>query len=172
MSTSNRGLRWLALAALISTLGCLAGEWFGAGKEESSTFVQVDGPADEPTAEVEVEEPSPTPPPTPTPAPTDTAAPTVAQVAQPTEIRCEESLPTRLFVGATGVALLEIRVRSEPTRELDVVIGRLYAGDWFEVWDGPECAGGWLWWAIDDGRGLIGWLAESDATRYFVEPLP
>src|SRR5574341_1486289 len=138
MSTSNRGLRWLALAALISTLGCLAGEWFGAGKEESSTFVQVDGPADEPTAEVEVEEP----------------------------------LPTRLFVGATGVALLEIRVRSEPTRELDVVIGRLYAGDWFEVWDGPECAGGWLWWAIDDGRGLIGWLAESDATRYFVEPLP
>src|SRR5574341_1261760 len=78
MSTSNRGLRWLALAALISTLGCLAGEWFGAGKEESSTFVQVDGPADEPTAEVEVEEPSPTPPPTPNPAPTKPSRPIVA----------------------------------------------------------------------------------------------
>jgi len=60
-------------------------------------------------------------------------------------------------------------VRSSPGLDGEVV-GQIPPGGQFVVLDGPQCADGYVWWQVDDD-GVIGWTAEGDANRYWLEPL-
>jgi len=74
-----------------------------------------------------------------------------------------DDLPPGLAVGwwarvASGRAH---NLREEATIQA-AIIGQVPDGDIFRVLDGPRCADGYLWWAVDYA-GQPGWIAEGDA---------
>jgi Tol biopolymer transport system component len=104
--------------------------------------------------------------------PSATAMPQATAVPAPTKPQtCPGALPSRLVVGKRGRVTPgdPNNVRTGAGRGFDR-IGRIPAGGIFEVLGGPTCADGFAWWRVDY-RGLIGWTAESDSTRYWLEPL-
>ena len=50
------------------------------------------------------------------------------------------------------------------------VIGQIPPGGQFVVLDGPQCADGYVWWQVDY-EGTMGWTAEGNTERYWLEPL-
>lgn len=90
------------------------------------------------------------------------------QAAQPAVLRCRDSLPTRLRVGATGRTHHEfnVRLRDAPAGEAGV---RLAPNTRFEVIGAARCArlgnNELLWWQVrltsGSARGQVGWMAES-----------
>jgi hypothetical protein len=77
---------------------------------------------------------------------------------------------TRLAVGEQGRVTpgAANRVRAMPSTSGEL-LGEIPGGEAFTVLEGPECAGGFLWWRVDYG-GLVGWTSEGNASGYFVEP--
>lgn len=65
-----------------------------------------------------------------------------------------------------------LNVRTRPTTSAPVA--RIIPEDArFRIIGGPACADGFTWWQIVlDADGLDGWVAESGADRYFIEPAP
>jgi uncharacterized protein YraI len=51
------------------------------------------------------------------------------------------------------------------------VLGRIPAGETFQVTAGPVCADGFVWWQVEY-NDLIGWTAEGDAAVYWLAPVP
>lgn len=92
--------------------------------------------------------PSPTPPPTPTPIPL------VITIGGYVEV---------FDTGGDG-----LNVRSEPDTSADK-LGKFSDGTVLRVKDGPEEAGGYQWWQVEDEKGLVGWCA-ADWLRAIVKP--
>lgn len=87
---------------------------------------------------------------------------------------CTGALPTRLAVGAAGVARIvgtsnALNVRADAGKAAKQV-GSLSAGRQFTVADGPKCADGSVWWKVQSSV-VSGWIAEDDGTSYFVDPV-
>lgn len=118
--------------------------------------------------------PSATPPPStdtprPTvPPPTDTPAPTSTFTPVPTPT------PLVLAIGGRARVVLpegRLNVRTDPGTAADLV-GRLAPGAEVTIVDGPARRNDLVWWKVDDGAGLVGWVAEGDGTTRWLEPLP
>lgn len=63
-----------------------------------------------------------------------------------------------------------VNVRSRPRRDATKV-DQLQIGERFQVLAGPSCNDGLAWFRVSyGGGGLEGWIAEGDATSYFVSP--
>jgi Tol biopolymer transport system component len=85
---------------------------------------------------------------------------------------CPASLSPRLMAGGRGRVLpgqpnyvrAVASIKYEP-------IGRIGAGEQFDVVDGPICAENYVWWFIKAGT-LVGWTAEGDGTTDWLESLP
>lgn len=79
--------------------------------------------------------------------------------------------PTRLEVGGQGQVApgASNRIRSEASTAGQQV-GQIPGGGIFDVIEGPECAGGFLWWRVNY-QGTTGWTVEGNAEDYFVEPV-
>ncbi len=90
------------------------------------------------------------------------------QAAQPTVLQCRNSLPTRLYVGATGRTHHEfnVRLRNAPAGESAVILA---PNTRFEVIGAARCAElgrhELMWWQVrltsGSARGQVGWIAES-----------
>ncbi len=63
------------------------------------------------------------------------------------------------------------RLRSEPSTNSSVVV-EMPEGTTFEVIGGPECGGDYTWWQLKLDDGTIGWAAEGNSKKYFIESLP
>jgi hypothetical protein len=122
--------------------------------------------------------PSDTPVPTATPTATITLSPTRTLVPLATDTpqprNCPGVLRTRLEAGGQG------RVSDDDPRPLNVRsgpgtnfprVGQLAIGSTFDVIEGPQCNDGFAWFLINRGGNFEGWIAESDASGYFVEPV-
>jgi hypothetical protein len=62
------------------------------------------------------------------------------------------------------------RLRNQPTRSGNNQIGRIPAGEAFDILDGPRCADGWVWWYVKTWDGQRGWTAEGDQSERWLEP--
>jgi uncharacterized protein YgiM (DUF1202 family) len=51
------------------------------------------------------------------------------------------------------------------------VLAQIPAGGVFYVLEGPECSQNYAWYRVDY-RGIAGWIAEGDASAYYVEQYP
>lgn len=84
---------------------------------------------------------------------------------------CAGLPPSRLEIGGVGRSILAIplNVRAQPATEAEQV-GEIAPGGTFTVLEGPVCAGGVRRWQVESGD-LVGWVAESVAQDYYVEPV-
>ena len=62
------------------------------------------------------------------------------------------------------------RVRSQPTTQAEIS-GEMLPGVSFDVLAGPQCADGMAWFEVRNEDGLQGWMAEGDASEYWVMPV-
>ena len=96
----------------------------------------------------------------------------ISAVGGGTPVECPGAPEPRLEVGGTGIVLTDpdpLRVRaSVPDGE---IVDLLYKDYQFPVQAGPVCANGLLWWQIVLRDGTLGWVAEGDATEYYVDLL-
>lgn len=105
----------------------------------------------EPTAE-----PTATPvPPTETPAP---ASPTAAPTATPTQAASSMAAGAQARVAAGG----GLNVRELPSAK-GKQVGRLNTNAIVTLVEGPTQADGYDWWKVDNGAGLVGWVAAGPA---------
>ncbi len=78
----------------------------------------------------------------------------------------------RLKVGMRGhsVATVNLRLRRQPRIESQSV-GFLTPRSSFEVLEGPECVGNYVWWKVNNGQ-VEGWVAEGDPVtfKYWLAP--
>ncbi|MGQ9568476.1 MAG: SH3 domain-containing protein [Anaerolineae bacterium] len=145
---------WITLVAVAALASACSPIWPGAAPSPAPTDIAV--PTVTPT-------PRPTvPPPTETPVPTSTFTPV------PT--------PTPLFLAVGGRARVvlpegRLNVRADPGTAADL-LGRLAPGIEVSIVDGPARRNDLVWWKVDDGAGLVGWVAESDGTARWLEPIP
>lgn len=124
---------------------------------------------------------TPSPSSTPTATPTLTATPTRPAptntpffiAPQPTTVPvsyCAGMPVSRVTVGTRGrVTIIDgtfTRLRATPGGD---VIERMVEGTTFTFVGGPACTSLYTWWQIKLSNGTIGWVAESDGSRYFVE---
>lgn len=113
--------------------------------------------------------PMPTETPRPTvPPPTYTPVPSATLTPIPT--------PTPLVLGIGGrarVVLAEgrLNVRIDPGTAAKLV-GRLAKGTVVHILDGPARRNDLVWWKVDNGEGVVGWVAEGNAESRWLEPLP
>lgn len=86
---------------------------------------------------------------------------------------CEDALPPRLVPGERAQVSetdgQPLNVRGTASRGADR-IGQLVEGSVFDVIEGPICADGLYWWAIETPE-IAGMIAEGADGVYFVEPL-
>ena len=84
-------------------------------------------------------------------------------------------LPSRLFIEAEGFVTdvdgRPVNVRSVPRTTGNQPIDQLQVFAQFEVIDGPECSTRYTWYKVRYAGILEGWIAEGDATNYFVAPV-
>jgi len=110
----------------------------------------------EPTATATVVEPTPTAEAA-SPTPTPTSEPTTA-TPEPTPTKVEIGPGVEVEVVDTGVDGLSFR--SGPGTNY-ARLKTVYDGDTFTVLEGPEEAGGYHWWRLEDDAGTIGWVADN-----------
>lgn len=148
-----RHLQWLLIAALLAACSMSAA---APSNTPTPAIVTITSALTDtfapPTATPFV---MPTPPPPPTPV-------------------CEGAPRTRLTNGERGRVLDDdprpVRIRRLPSVETAIVASIPPDGIFFVV-DGPRCEEGYAWYFVRYQR-IEGWLAEGDATSYFVEPYP
>ncbi len=97
------------------------------------------------------------------------AAPTVAPVGD-----CPPfAMPPRLTVGGQAMVTYtdgsNLNVRTEPAGNL---LTQIAEGSVVNVFGGPVCAEGYLYWNIQIADDLSGWAAEGGQGTYFLEPFP
>lgn len=110
-----------------------------------------------PTATLAVE-PSATVQPSPTAEPTRVPSPTVA----PSPTATSAPTPTGLAAGARArvAAGGGLNVREQPTAK-GKLLGRLNANAVVTLLEGPTQAENYDWWKVDNGAGLVGWIASG-----------
>jgi serine/threonine protein kinase len=86
---------------------------------------------------------------------------------------CNDSPPTRLQINdkvrVTVASGEPLRIRIHPGIAFQI-IDTIPEGTTMTIIDGPECEDGYMWWKIDNSEGLIGWAAEGDNEKYYIEP--
>lgn len=91
-----------------------------------------------------------------------------------TFLKCSNYDAARLKNGKSGRVTytngLPINVRDLPGLATNV-ISTMAEGSEFLIIDGPQCHDEMVWWKVEFGNGLIGWVAEGDNKSYFIEPL-
>ena len=100
------------------------------------------------------------------------SAPITAVLAQ--NNGCTASLPARLIIGQEGRVLYDntVNLRAEPGLG-KTIINPIIWGSMFTVLDGPRCVDDYNWWQIDyhdEVDSVVGWIAEGDASGYWLEP--
>ena len=100
------------------------------------------------------------------------SAPTVA--VTPTAFTCSGAPATRLKPGdrayASDQSTTPSRVRSAPGTGTEI-LGLILPRQVMEIQDGPQCAGGYVWWKVRlQGGDLTGWIAEGNTASYWLEP--
>lgn len=92
-------------------------------------------------------------------------------VSTPAPGVCPDNLPGRLRVGAKGRVTpgLANRIRADGSYGA-AIIGRIPAGEVFDVIGGPKCDGGSRFWQVTY-QGITGWTAEGLAGVYWLEPV-
>ncbi len=154
LSPLKRFLVWTALATVAALVGGCSLLWPPAPAPTAA-------PAATPLPATATPRPT-VPPPTETPAPTSTLTP----IPTPT--------PLVLAVGGRARVVLpegRLNVRADPGTAADL-LGRLAPGVVVSIVDGPARRNDLVWWKVDDGAGLVGWVAEGDGTTRWLEPLP
>lgn len=78
--------------------------------------------------------------------------------------------PTNLLIGqrARVVARTGLNIRRQPSAQAERS-GRLAPWAVVEVVAGPVVAEGYVWWQIDDGYGLAGWVAGGDGEDVWLD---
>lgn len=104
------------------------------------------------------------------------AANTPFVVPQPTAtpaIYCPGTQPSRMQVAIRGRTTFTdgttTNLRVAPEGQ---VVERMVEGLEFDIVGGPTCSGGYVWWQLRLASGRVGWAAEGEPGRYFIEPLP
>lgn len=124
-----------------------------------------------PTAVVPTETTQPMVEPTETPAPAAlTAAPTpVPPTAAPTATPTQA--PTSMTVGgqARVAAGGGLNVREQPSAR-GRQVGRLNTNAIVTLVEGPTQADNYDWWKVDNGAGLVGWVAAGPANEPWLVP--
>jgi hypothetical protein len=85
-------------------------------------------------------------------------------------LHCPTALPSRLFAGARARVLIPVELMRAPYDNLlapDLTPGEVVTVDSERV-----CSDDDLWWAVTMEDGRRGYLPESDADTYFLEPVP
>ncbi|PKO23638.1 MAG: hypothetical protein CVU38_02990 [Chloroflexi bacterium HGW-Chloroflexi-1] len=120
----------------------------------------------------------------PTPAaPAPTAAPTAPATPAPTAVPqaavpTETALPTPTFLPAPGLAVgqmarvaasggLNVRDQAATTGQK---VGKLDVDAVVKLVSGPTQGESYTWWQIDDGAGLVGWVAAGTAEDKWLAP--
>ncbi|NOZ50704.1 MAG: SH3 domain-containing protein [Chloroflexi bacterium] len=108
--------------------------------------------------------PSPPRPPTPTGVISSAATPD-APAVDPTP-----TVVTNLRLGSAArvVARTGLNIRGAPSTQAERA-GRFAPGAVVKVVDGPVLADGYVWWQVDDGYGLGGWVAAGDAEEVWLD---
>jgi hypothetical protein len=86
---------------------------------------------------------------------------------------CPGSPPSIVSVGMTGrVTIIDGRTLNarSGSSTADSIVRVLPEGERFQITGGPSCADGYTWWEIRLHDGVIAWVAEGQANRYFIEP--
>lgn len=87
---------------------------------------------------------------------------------------CRFTQISRLTKGARGRIIYSdgspLNLRKTPGLNGEV-LSAVPEGEKFTVTDPPKCIDNFVWWNVDFGSGLIGWVAEGDKDSYFIEPL-
>lgn len=114
----------------------------------------------------------------PTIPPPTAAAPLVAPTRTPTPV---PPSPTPAPMGgpaglAPGMSALisatgGLNVRDKPSTSANL-IGKLNANVTVTIRSGPSEADGYVWWEIDNGAGLVGWVAAGTRTDPWIKPEP
>lgn len=80
-------------------------------------------------------------------------------------------LPSRMLSGYTGIVTpgLPNRLRTNPSLS-GQVMANMPAGATFLVISGPSCVDNTYWWQVNY-RGTVGWTAEGQGGRTYIEPL-
>lgn len=104
------------------------------------------------------------------PAPTNTP---FFLAAQPTTVPtpyCTGKPVSQVLVGVRGrVTYIDgtfTRLRVSPGGEIDTLMEE---GTSFDIVGGPACTADYTWWQVKLDNGDLGWVAESDGSRYFIE---
>ncbi|MGQ9585947.1 MAG: SH3 domain-containing protein [Anaerolineae bacterium] len=144
----------MALATLVLASAC-------------SLFLPEETPRPEPTT-TRTATPIPTNTPRPTvPPPTATLEPTATFTPVPTPT------PVVLAVGGHAKVVLpegRLNVRVDPGTAAELV-GRLAPGVVVTILDGPARRNDLVWWKVDDGQGVVGWVAEGEGGSLWLEPM-
>ncbi len=106
-------------------------------------------PAVEPPATLQ---PSPTA--VPTRAPTPTAVPTPTSAPTPVPAGLAPGAKARIAAGGG------LNVREQPSTK-SKLLGRLNANTVVTLVEGPTQAENYDWWKVDNGTGLVGWIASG-----------
>ena len=111
--------------------------------------------------------------PTATPIPTATPRPALAGFT------CAGPPPARLLKGDYVLIVTDsLWLRSAPRPDADTKIKQFqkFAPLQIQVVDGPECTSQYVYWKVEmnemaeGGQTFSGWMAEGDATEYFLQP--
>ncbi len=90
------------------------------------------------------------------------------------DVGCATNLAPRLVIGEEGRVLYDniVNVRNVPGLE-GAIIGQMSPGGMFTVVDGARCLNNYQWWQVDyhyEPDGVVGWIAEGNASEYWLEP--
>lgn len=100
------------------------------------------------------------------------ATPEVTGELRTEEPFCAGAPPTRIILGVRGRVTDDdespLNVRAAPGLGSEILL-RIAPGGVFFVTDGPACADGYVWYRIEYGE-VQGWVAEGDASVYYIEP--
>jgi hypothetical protein len=91
---------------------------------------------------------------------------------EPTPTTTPTPLPgTALMVGqpARVAAGGGLNMREEPRTDGELIT-RLGAGQRVSVVEGPVTADGFTWWRVDEGQGVVGWVAQGDGETQWLIP--
>ncbi len=118
-----------------------------------------------------------------TPFPSNTPSPSVLATNTPYFIPastpefsrqlCPGNPPSIMFAGIPGRVTFTdgtpTRLRASPG---GAIIDNMPEGYEFVVVGGPICDDTYTWWQLETPAGLVGWSAEGEPSRYFIEPRP
>jgi uncharacterized protein YfaS (alpha-2-macroglobulin family) len=94
---------------------------------------------------------------------------TITGEGESTVVACPGAPEPQLQVGGVATVITEpdpLRVReSAPDGE---ILELIYSDYQLPVVSGPTCANGYYWWQVELRDGTLGWVAEGDASEYYV----